>query len=92
MDKDLIPLVILVCQINNKEFIYLKGFLNDLWKYSNSSWTWISGNNTVNIAGVYGTQRGGSQLIYPGGRQAPVSAIDSTGSFWIFSGHGNNGK
>ena len=64
----------------------MKGFLNDLWKYSNGNWTWISGNNTVNVVGVYGTQRGGSQFIYPGSREAPVSAIDSTGSFWIFGG------
>jgi beta-lactamase regulating signal transducer with metallopeptidase domain len=31
---------------------------NDLWKYSPlaNQWTWVSGNNTVNVTGVYGTK------------------------------------
>jgi N-acetylneuraminic acid mutarotase len=34
------------------------GRLNDLWKYTPSTgeWTWISGSNTANQGGVYGTQ------------------------------------
>ena len=66
----------------------MKGLLNDLWKYSNSEWTWISGNNTFNVAGVYGTQGIPSTSNYPGGRQSMGFRIDSSGSIWIFGGSG----
>ena len=66
----------------------MKGYLNDLWKYSNGSWTWISGNNIINIAGVYGTQGVPSTSIYPGSRSSMGFGIDSTGSIWIFGGFG----
>ncbi len=39
-------------------FHFTSGYLNDLWKFSPSTnqWTWISGNNTINVPGVYGIQ------------------------------------
>ena len=68
--------------------------MNDLWKYSNGSWTWISGNNTINIRGIYGTQGIPSSSNYPGARQSAVGVIDSSGSFWLFGGlgYGFNGN
>jgi hypothetical protein len=27
---------------------------NDLWKFSNGQWTWMSGSNATNQSGVYG--------------------------------------
>src|SRR5258706_11017271 len=32
------------------------GFLNDLLRFDGSNWTWVNGANTVNLAGVSGTQ------------------------------------
>ena len=66
----------------------MKGYLNDLWKYSNGSWTWISGNKTVSVFGVYGTKGVPSPSNYPGSRYSPAASIDSLGSFWIFGGYG----
>ena len=71
--------------------------MNDLWKYSNGEWTWISGNNTVNARGIYGTKGISSPSNYPGARGNVVGGIDSSGSFWLFGGlgyesNGNYGK
>ena len=66
----------------------MKGLLNDLWKYSNGEWTWISGNNTDNVAGVYGTQGVSSNSNYPGARYSMAFGIDSSGSIWMFGGLG----
>ena len=66
----------------------MKGYLNDLWKYSNGNWTWISGNNTANAPGIYGTKGIPSPSNYPGGRRFPIGGIDSSGSFWLFGGFG----
>ena len=66
----------------------MKDHLNDLWKYSNGSWTWISGNNIAGVAGVYGTQGIPSTSNHPGGRDSMGFVIDSSGSIWMFGGNG----
>src|SRR5712692_1605191 len=67
--------------------------LNDLWKYSGGQWTWVSGANTGNQAGTYGTQGTAAVGNVPPGRQASVAWIDNLGSFWMFGGFtsGTNG-
>jgi hypothetical protein len=62
------------------------GLLNDLWKFSGGTWTWISGSNTINPSGVYGTQGTPAAANVPGGRQATMSWIDNAGNFWVFGG------
>jgi N-acetylneuraminic acid mutarotase len=66
------------------------GRLNDLWKYtpSNNQWTWVSGANTRNQVGVYGTQGVGSTSNIPGGRSNPISWFDTFGNLWMFGGQG----
>ncbi len=64
------------------------GYLNDLWKYSNSTWTWMNGNSSINAVGVYGTQGKASPSNYPGGRYSSVFWIDSSDNLWIFGGLG----
>ena len=46
------------------------GLLNDLWEYSPSAktWTWVSGSNSGNQAGIYGTLGVPSASNVPGGR------------------------
>jgi len=63
------------------------GLLNDLWKYSNDQWTWVSGSTANTQNGMYGTQgtAGGNS---PGSRQLAVSWTDSSGNFWLFGGNG----
>jgi hypothetical protein len=60
--------------------------MNDLWRY-NGNWTWISGNNTGDLKGIYGTKGVPSPNNVPGSRAYPSNWIDSDGNFWIFGGN-----
>src|SRR5467141_174353 len=64
------------------------GLLNDLWTYdiATNQWTWISGSNTVNQTGNYGTLGNAAATNVPGARQASTSFIDLSGKFWLFGG------
>jgi len=66
------------------------GYLNDLWKFSLSSrqWTWVSGVDTDNASGVYGSQGAISASSVPGARQAASAWTDSDGRLWLFGGIG----
>ncbi len=64
----------------------VRGGLNDMWKYSAGQWTWMSGSNTANEAGVYGILGTPSANNIPGGRTGPVGRIDAAGGIWIFGG------
>lgn len=64
------------------------GVGNDLWKFDGSNWTWVSGNNTLNNAGVYGTKGVADPSNVPGGRISAISWKDALGNFWLFGGVG----
>jgi len=66
------------------------GLLNDLWKYNIGTgvWTLVSGSTLANQDGVYGTQGTGAAGNVPGGRQAGVLWVDSSGNVWLFGGFG----
>ncbi len=66
------------------------GQLNDLWKYNTATgeWTWLSGDNTINHYGVYGTKGVASSTNQPGSREAVNGWKDPSGNFWIFTGYG----
>lgn len=65
------------------------GYLNDLWKYtSGTGWTWVSGSQTKDAIGVYGTQGKPLATTMPGGRESAVSWIDANGELWLFGGVG----
>jgi N-acetylneuraminic acid mutarotase len=66
------------------------GRLNDLWRYSpvSGQWTWVSGSNTADASGVYGTQGTAAAANVPGARISPVSWIDKAGDLWLFGGDG----
>ena len=66
------------------------GLLNDLWKYdpATGEWTWFSGSDTINNAGVYGTLGTASDTNVPGARDSCVSWIDSSDNLWLFGGNG----
>ncbi len=72
-----------------------RGYLNDLWKYSNGEWAWISGSETLSnfggnyaIEGVYGIQGTPSPGNVPGARFDAVSWTDSSGNLWLLGGEG----
>ncbi len=69
------------------------GLLNDLWKYDvlNNQWVWMSGNNTINGLGVYGTKGMANTGNQPGSRNRacrPDTRIDADGNLWLFGGTG----
>lgn len=61
---------------------------NDLWEYSSGQWTWVSGSNSPDQSGTYGTLETPGSSTVPGARQYSVDWVDSSGNFWIFSGYG----
>lgn len=65
---------------------------NDLWKYNpnTNQWTWISGESTTDIAGIYGTKGQSESINQPGSRYDAISWVDNNGTFWIFGGFGNS--
>jgi N-acetylneuraminic acid mutarotase len=67
-----------------------EGDFNDLWKFNTASneWTWVSGGNTLNASGVYGTQGVAAAANVPGARHGAVSWTDSNGYLWLFGGNG----
>lgn len=68
------------------------GMLNDLWEYQAASgaWLWISGSNTLNGSGVYGTLGTAAAGNTPGARERASAWIDSSGNLWLFGGYGRS--
>jgi len=66
------------------------GYLNDSWKFETSSglWVWMSGSDTKNQYGIYGTKGEPNSANVPGGRDASTSWIDNNGNLWLFGGYG----
>lgn len=53
---------------------------------TDNQWTWVSGADTVNQPGVYGTQGAAAAANMPGARAQSISWVDSSGVFWLFGG------
>lgn len=53
----------------------------------NGPWTWLSGSNSTNQTGNYGTIGTSSVSNVPGARKDAVSWSDSNGNLWLFGGH-----
>jgi len=65
------------------------GSLNDLWELNptTKTWVWVSGSNTANAAGVYGSQGATSASNVPGARHGAIGWADSSGNLWLFGGN-----
>jgi hypothetical protein len=61
---------------------------NDLWKFNDSKWTWVSGSSGTNQLGVYGTQGVADANNVPGARDSANIWTDSSGNLWLFGGNG----
>lgn len=63
---------------------------NDVWRFNpnTNNWTWISGSNAINNAGIYGQQCDPQVNNYPHYRieNQTVSTIGCTEVFWSFGG------
>jgi hypothetical protein len=64
--------------------------LNDLWKYniSTGQWTWMKGDKTLGVAGVYGTQGIGAPRNKPGARVGSNAWAFGSGKVFLFGGGG----
>lgn len=64
------------------------GFLNDLWMYNTTTgqWTWITGSNSLNPGGNYGSVGIATGTNTPGSRSGAASWTDASGTFWLFGG------
>jgi len=63
-------------------------YLNDLWKFDGTNWTWVSGSNLAGQAGVYGTKGTAASNNVPGARAGSLSWRDNSGNLWLFGGSG----
>ncbi len=66
------------------------GLLSDLWQFDSTTneWTWLSGAESVNQVGAYGTQGQTAPTNQPGGRSGALMWIDDAGKLWLFGGFG----
>jgi N-acetylneuraminic acid mutarotase len=65
-------------------------FFNDLWKFSDGKWTWMSGSKLVDQPGTYGSLGVASPDNAPGARTQAVGWTDKSGDFWLFGGIGRD--
>jgi hypothetical protein len=63
------------------------GYLNDLWKWDGTSWTWVSGSDAVNQPGTYGTKGVAAPGNVPGARSGAASWTDAGGNLWLLGGY-----
>jgi hypothetical protein len=70
-----------------------EGNLNDLWEFNPTTkeWTWMSGSDTANASGVYGTLGVPTVVNVPVGRIWANSWTDGSGNLWLFGGAYNGG-
>ncbi len=68
--------------------------LNDLWKFDPATleWTWTSGSEMRDAAGIYGTQGTPDPSNAPGAREGALSWVDSSGKLWLFGGFGYDSR
>ncbi|MBO6587068.1 MAG: T9SS type A sorting domain-containing protein [Gracilimonas sp.] len=66
------------------------GHLNDLWRYDipSDEWTWVSGADTVDQVGIYGTKGVASNSNVPGARKGAISWTGPNGNLWLMGGYG----
>ncbi|MGB0430270.1 MAG: LamG-like jellyroll fold domain-containing protein, partial [Bacteroidia bacterium] len=63
------------------------GYLNDLWKWDGSEWTWTSGDSTINNGGNYGIKNQSASSNLPKSRRNASGWVDSDDNFWVFGGY-----
>ncbi len=59
------------------------GFLDDLWGFDSSNWTWVKGVTTVNQGAFYGTQGTAAVANVPGAREGSSSRTEVSGWSWL---------
>lgn len=65
-----------------------EGSLNDLWLYDRfgRQWIWMSGSDTKDQSGFYGSLGVPDPANMPGARSGSISWTDGSGNLWLFGG------
>jgi len=58
------------------------GYLNDMWKFDGSDWTWVSGDKIAR----YHAQVAGETTDAPAARNGSVGWFGTEGNLWLFGG------
>jgi len=66
--------------------------LNDVWKFSNDQWAWVTGSKLVNQNGVYRAQGMLAPGNIPGARFVTARWVDANDNAWLFGGFGVSGE
>lgn len=63
--------------------------LSDLWTYNQNTnqWTWVSGEDTVDGDGTFGTQGVAAPGNLPSSRKNSMTWMDGAGTLWVFGGY-----
>jgi hypothetical protein len=60
-----------------------------MYNISSAQWTWLAGNNTARVPGVYDTKGIASVNNYPGARASHSMVFDDNlNCFYLFGGYG----
>jgi hypothetical protein len=64
------------------------GSFGDLWRLENSRWKRLSGDNELDVHGVYGAKGAFAEAYHPGARENAALWVDRDGAIWLFGGVG----
>jgi hypothetical protein len=87
-------LIMKVSELQETVFHVQTDYLSDLWMLNTKSleWVWISGPDTTDNGGIYGTKYVASRKNNPGARQfcssSPTGMVDKYDNLWLFGGYG----
>ncbi|MEO8405156.1 MAG: kelch repeat-containing protein [Chitinophagaceae bacterium] len=66
------------------------GRLSDIWKYNTTTneWTWVNGDDAVNVLASFGTIGIAAISNKPGARNGGTIWVDNSSNVWLFGGDG----
>ena len=78
------------CSVANGSGKAMADVTNVLLDCGHNEWTWVTGSQSINQLGTYGTLGTPAAGNTPGGRQYPATWTDADGNLWFFGGYGHD--
>jgi N-acetylneuraminic acid mutarotase len=78
------------CSVENGAGTAMSNVTNIKVECGHNEWGWMSGSQTINQMGTYGTPGTPAAANTPSGRQDAAVWTDSSGDFWLFGGYGKD--
>jgi len=78
------------CSVENGAGTAMSNVTNVKVECGHNGWAWMSGSQTINQMGTYGTLGAPAAVNTPSGRQYAASWSDSSGNLWLFGGYGED--